>query len=169
MPRYRVLKGVAHNVGHSFTSLMNYAGDDYVMGHILRFARRSNRDTLDIDFVTGEAGPAELLATPISDVPSRYIEFFWDQVSRQGSDPSYVISAELRLQYNVGVQRPVQSSPQFLESPYTCDVKVVDIRGKTYTAHFEGWWYPERLDYKPSVARPWWKFWAPPDVKNMSN
>ncbi len=39
MPGYKVLKGVAHNVGHSFTSLMNYADDDYTMGHILRFVR----------------------------------------------------------------------------------------------------------------------------------
>jgi hypothetical protein len=40
MPRFKVLKGVAHNVGASFTSLMNYASDDYSMGHILRFARQ---------------------------------------------------------------------------------------------------------------------------------
>jgi hypothetical protein len=31
MPRYKVLKGVAHHDGHSFTSLMNYVGNDYVM------------------------------------------------------------------------------------------------------------------------------------------
>jgi len=51
MARYRVLKSVVHNVGHSFTSLMNYADDDYVMGHILRFARGAGRDTLSIDLV----------------------------------------------------------------------------------------------------------------------
>jgi hypothetical protein len=54
MARYKVLKSVAHSLGHSFTSLMNYAHDDYVMGHILRFARASNRDTLIIDLMTGE-------------------------------------------------------------------------------------------------------------------
>jgi hypothetical protein len=66
MARFKVLKSVAHNFGHSFTSLMNYAGDDYVMGHILRFARRSGCDTLTIDFVKREAGPPELLAEPTS-------------------------------------------------------------------------------------------------------
>jgi len=34
MARYKVLKSVAHNIGHSFTSLMNYAGDDY--GNVAR-------------------------------------------------------------------------------------------------------------------------------------
>jgi hypothetical protein len=41
MPRFKVLKSVAHNIGHSFTSLMNYSRDDYSMGHILRFARET--------------------------------------------------------------------------------------------------------------------------------
>src|SRR5713101_3017416 len=77
MARYKVLKGVAHSIGHSFTSLMNYAGDDYVMGHILRLARETKRDTLTIDFVSGAAGPPELLARPIPDVLSRYIPWFW--------------------------------------------------------------------------------------------
>jgi hypothetical protein len=49
MPKVKVLKGVAHNIGDSFTSLMNYCADDYSMGHILRFARESGINTLTID------------------------------------------------------------------------------------------------------------------------
>jgi len=85
MSRYKVLKGVAHNIGHSFTSLMNYVDDDYVMGHILRFARSTGCSVLTIDFVTGVAQPPELLLSPISSVPSRYTEFFWDLVKNSGS------------------------------------------------------------------------------------
>jgi hypothetical protein len=76
MSRYKVLKSVAHNIGHSFTSLMNYSGDDYVMGHVLRFARKTGCDTLRIDFVNGKASPPELLVDPIADVPARYVNFF---------------------------------------------------------------------------------------------
>jgi hypothetical protein len=90
MARYKVLKSVAHNIGHSFTSLMNYADDDYVMGHILRFARNTGTDTLTIDFVKGEAGPPELLAEPLSEIPVRYTRFFWDMVDRHGSERSCV-------------------------------------------------------------------------------
>jgi hypothetical protein len=159
MARYKVLKGVAHNIGHSFTSLMNYAGDDYVMGHILRFARSTGRDTLTIDFVKREAGPPELLGLPISEVPGRYTEWFWDLVQRHGSDRSLVQSATLTLGYNIEIQRPLRSSPQFIESPFTCDVRITDIRGKDYLAH-DGWWYPERLENSQTAPRPWWKFWA---------
>jgi len=33
MPKFKVLKGVAHNIGDSFTILMNYSADDYSLGH----------------------------------------------------------------------------------------------------------------------------------------
>ena len=105
MARYKVLKSVAHNIGHSFTSLMNYADDDYVMGHILRFARSPGRDTLTLDFARREAGPPELLAPPISEVPARYTEWFWDLVQRHGSDRSLVQSATLTLRYDIATKR----------------------------------------------------------------
>jgi|SRR5208282_5170821 len=161
MARYKVLKGVAHTMGHSFTSLMNYAGDDYVMGHILRFARRTGQTTLTIDFVKGEAGPAELLAAPISEIPSHYINWFWALVEKQGSSRSLVQSAALTLRYDVTTQRPSPEAPRHNESPYTCDVRITDIRGKDYLAHFDGWWYPERLEHSKGRSRPWWKFWIP--------
>jgi hypothetical protein len=160
MARYKVLKGVAHDIGHTFTSLMNYVSDDYVMGHVLRFARRSGRDTLMIDFVAGEAGPPELLLEPISEVPTRYRKWFWEMVQQQGSDPSYVHSAKLTLKFNLAIERPAAIAPEFQESPYECNVLIKDSRGKDYTAHFEGWWFPERHDLPHRKAQPWWKVWA---------
>lgn len=159
MAKYKVLKGVAHNIGHSFTSLMNYAGDDYVMGHILRLVRRTGCDTLTIDFVKREAGPPELLAPPISDVPGYYIKRFWDLVQRHGSDASLVKSATLVLRYKLGIQWQHPGAPEFSESPYACDVQITDVRGQDHAASFRGSWYPERLDDPQSESRLWWKFW----------
>ena len=124
MARYKVLKSVAHNIGHSFTSLMNYADDDYVMGHILRFARSTGRDTLTLDFARREAGPPELLAPPISEVPARYTEWFWDLVQRHGSDRSLVQSATLTLNYDIATKRPLRSAPP----PVTCALRTFSAR-----------------------------------------
>lgn len=145
MARYKVLKGVAHDIGHSFTSLMNYVADDYVMGHILRFARRSGHDTLTIDFVTGKAEPAELVLKPISDVPGRYTKWFWEMIKKQGSDPSFVHSAKLTLKFDIATERPAAIQPRRLESPYQCHVLIKDSRGKDYEARFEGWWFAEPI------------------------
>jgi hypothetical protein len=130
------------------------------MGHILRFARSTGRDTLTVDFVKREAGPPELLTPPISEVPARYTEWFWDLVQRHGSDRSLVQSATLTLRYDIVTKRPLRSMPQFIESPFICDVRITDIRGKEYVAHFDGRWYRERLDHQQRDTRPWWKFWA---------
>jgi len=156
MPRTKVLKGVAHNIGHSFTSLMNYAADDYVMGHILRLARASGKNTLRIDFMTGDAAPPELLVEPVSRACSNYTSFFWSLVQSSGSDRSCVQSAALVVRYDLTAQRPTVRDPLFLESPYVCEVCIVDIRGRNYTARLEGWWYPEHSPDKPSTG-PGWK------------
>ncbi len=117
MPKYKVLKCVAHNIGHLFTSLMNYTGDDYVMGHLLNSARSTGQDTLTIDFVRGEAGPPELIGPPISDVPQWYTKMFWDMVERQGSDRSLIQNAILTLRYDISIERPVKVAPELRESP----------------------------------------------------
>ncbi|MDP9017139.1 MAG: hypothetical protein M3N19_02320 [Candidatus Eremiobacteraeota bacterium] len=143
MARYKVLKGVAHAIGHSFTSLMNYSGGDYVMGHILRLARNYGCDTLTIDFVREEAGPSELLAEPIAAIPAYYMHQFWNQVRTSGSDRSLIRSATLILRYDLATKRPFRWNSPIMESPYSCQVRITDIRGKGYVAQFDGWWYPE--------------------------
>lgn len=151
MPRYKVVKSVAHNIGHSFTSLMNYADDDYSMGHILRFARETGLDTLTIDFVTGQARPAALLREPISEMPRWYAKRFWDLVTSSGSDRAMVQAATLTLRYDLTKGR---SGPP-IENPYVCDVFILDDRGQDYCFHFEGWWYVEKRVFA-STARLWW-------------
>jgi hypothetical protein len=140
--RFKVLKGVAHDIGHSFTSLTNHYVDDYAMGHILRIARETGLDTLTIDFMTGEGRPEGLLRFPVSDLPPTYTKWFWKMVMSSGSDRSLVQSATLTLKYDPQRTRPGPGvgMPQ---SSYVCDVSILDVRGKSYCAHFNGWWYVE--------------------------
>jgi hypothetical protein len=154
MPSFKVLKGVAHNIGHSFTSLMNYSVDDYSMGHILRFARKTGINALTIDLLTGEGSPASLLKEPISGLPSWYSKMFLNMVQSSGSDRGLVRSATLSLAYDLKRNRPspIGDAPQ---SPYTCEVSIIDVRGKSYASRFEGWWYVERGVYISPVHR-WW-------------
>jgi len=158
MPRVKVLKGVAHNIGSSFTSLMNYAGDDYSMGHVLRFARESGADTLRIDLLSGQGSPDALLKEPIAGLPNWYSKMFLRLVQSAGSDRELIQSATLKLTYDLQHNRPspIPGEPQ---SPYTCDVSIAVIRGKEYAAHFSGWWFVQRMELNmpvsPSVRR-WW-------------
>jgi len=153
MSRYKVLKGVAHNIGHSFISLMNYAIDNYTMGHILSFARETGLETLTIDFMVGEGRPALLLREPITKIPVRYTEMFWNMVTRSGSNRALVQSATLTLRYDLQRSRPGPHG--FLLTPYVCAVSIVDIRGKNYSAYFADWEYVEG-GHVTRIQHPWW-------------
>jgi hypothetical protein len=158
MPRVKVLKGVAHNVGSSFISLMNYASDDYSMGHILRFARESGIETLTIDLLNGRGSPSVLLREPISELPTWYSKMFLRLVESSGSERGLIRSATITVTYDLQSNRssPIPGEPQ---SAYTCDVSIVDSRGKDYASHFDGWWFVERMALNRPVTpliRKWW-------------
>ena len=114
MARVKVLKGVAHSIGSSFTSLMNYAGDDYSIGHILRFARESGIDTLTIDLLNEHGEPALLLQEPISRLPSWYSKMFLRLVESAGSNRELIRSAVLKVAYDLRRNQPspIQVSPK---------------------------------------------------------
>jgi hypothetical protein len=143
MARYKVLKSVAHSMGHSFTSLMNYRGNDYVMGHLLRRAREVRQGTLIVDFLTGKAGPASLLTREIGDAVERYAAWFPQQVSSQRTSLAYVRGARMTLAFDLTVEREARHAPGCIESPYVCRVEIEDDRGKTWAAELRDWWYPE--------------------------
>ena len=154
MPRYKVLKAVAHNVGQSFVSAMNYAGDDCVMGHLLRLSRGTGIATFTINLMNGEASPKEFVNADTSAVPDYYRDAFWRLVHSHGSDKTLVQSAELTLRYDLNVKCPYDGD-RFLENPYACDGRVMDIRGKLYEAHFVGRWHTERVIIRPKTNSSW--------------
>jgi hypothetical protein len=114
MPKFKVLKGVVHNIGDSFSSLMNYSADDYSMGHILRFAWESGINALTIDLLSGRGSPASLLRQPISDLPSWYSKMFLRLVQSSGSDRVLIQSATLTLVYDLQHSRPspIENEPR---------------------------------------------------------
>src|SRR2546422_2799411 len=150
MAKYKVLKSVAHNVAESFTSLMNYAQNDYVMGLLLSHARESGETSFFIDFLSGESSPV-FARSPLTQVAPFYIKRFWDDVERQGSNRSLVRAARLTLSFNTDVKRPVSSDPKYQESPYTCTFSLVDDRGVEHGRTLEGWWFPEPYQSPPGL------------------
>jgi hypothetical protein len=137
---------------------MNYTADDYSMGHILRFARESGIETVKIDLLHGRGGPDALLKEPISELPTWYSKMFLRLVESAGSDLSLIRSATLTVTYDLRSNRP-SPIPREPQSAYTCDVSIVDSRGKDYASHFDGWWFVERMEVNrptPSAYK-WWR------------
>jgi hypothetical protein len=123
-----------------------------------RFARESGVDTLTINLLSGQGRPHALLREPISSLPNWYSKMFLRLVQSAGSDRELIQYATLRLTYDLHRNRP-SPIPGERQSPYTCDVSIADIRGKEYAAHFNGWWFVERMKLNKPVSpsvRIWW-------------
>src|SRR5262249_5356522 len=147
MPKHKTLKSVARSIADQFTSLMNYAGDDYVMGHLVNAARAFHRSTLNVNWITGRADPPDLLVPAVANSIQFYTRAFPDLVKRSQCDMSFVREAALTIQFDLAKTRPRFAGDPFLETPYICHVSIIDDRGKSYTATVSGSWYPEHLPY----------------------
>jgi len=94
MPSHKTLKSVVRSLVESFTSLMNYRGNDYVMGHVLYAAWATGATELCVDLLTGQASPSPLLDPPV----------------REGSQAREMVPrscAALQVRYGVRAVSPI--------------------------------------------------------------
>lgn len=140
MPKRKVLKSVARSVADSFTSLMNYFEDDYVLSHIVAAGRDSGESNLHVDLISGEARPEELLTSQVRRSIDFYHHDFPKLVKRSGADMGFIVSAELKLEFDLSTSRPSPPAPRINESHYVCTCTIVDDRGRRHSAELRGWW-----------------------------
>lgn len=143
MTSRKPLKSVSHNFEHSFISLMNYIDDDYFMGHLLKQARKTKCNKLTIDILRNEAEPTELLTDKIKSSIENWNKWFPTLVESSGSTMNFVSSATMTIEFDLQQTRPYASNSDYLESPFTCEIIIVDDRNKEYKHKHEGWWFPE--------------------------
>jgi hypothetical protein len=122
---------------------MNYINDDYLLGHLLKQARLTNLNRLTIDILKNKAEPAELITTPISSSLDHYIKWFPELVTSSGSTIVFMTSATMTIEFELDKTRQYSIHKGIFESPYSCEITIVDDRGKEYKHKHAGWWYPE--------------------------
>ena len=147
------MRSVSHNFGHSFISLMNYINDDYLLGHLLRRARKTKLSKLTIDILNDKAEPKELLTNEIKTSIKHYCNWFPTLVNSSGSTMDYVTSATMTIEFDLETSRPYNET--LTENPFSCDIVIIDERGKEYRHRHEGWWFPETKNPFSS----WWTKW----------
>ncbi len=157
MPSHKTLKSVVTSFAESFTSLMNYCGDDYAMGHIVLAAWSTGSTRLRVDLVNGATDNSPLLVPEVSASVARYVEWFPDLVRRSNSSVDFIAAAELVVTVDPTTRRR-RGGAGLPESPFTGTVRVIDDRGRAYVHEIEGWWYPERTAFVQKTQL-WWKFW----------
>ena len=143
MTGHKPLKSVSHNFCHSFISLMNYVNNDYFLGHLLKQARLTNQNKLKIDILQNLAEPHDLLTNEIKSSIEHWNKWFPILVENSGSTIDFVSSATMTIVFDLQQKRPYSGDSKYLESPFTCEIVIIDDRGKEYKHKHEGWWFPE--------------------------
>jgi hypothetical protein len=144
LPSHKPLKSVSHNFSHSFISLMNYINDDYFLGHLLKQARATKLSNLQIDVLKNKASPDPLLTKEVSLSTEYWNKWFPRLVESSGSSMAFVKSATMTIELDLNTIRPYSSNNDLTESPFSCEMSIIDDRGKEYKYRHVGWWYPEK-------------------------
>jgi hypothetical protein len=122
---------------------MNYIGNDYFMGELLKQARKTGFDRLEVDILKNEAVPKELLTKPMRKSIDYWNKWFPNLVIDSGSSMDFVSKATMIIQYDLTITRPYANDSKYLENPFNCTIILTDDRGKEYFHKHEGWWFPE--------------------------
>lgn len=134
MPSLKVLKGVAHNLGHHYLSAMNWQHNDYVLNHLRRRAWETRRDRIEIDILNLSIQPAGFSNSVIEESVELLKQFLTYLLGTQNLPANSVQGAKLVLAF----QFPEGVEPAYPEGlgidAYTCEVTLVDQRGKEYRA-----------------------------------
>jgi len=143
MAKYKVLKSISHNFGHSFISLMNWAYSDYIMGHIIKSARENNESKLTLDILAKSWGPTKLVTPIIAENLKRYCEHFPQLVTSSNSSMELIKEAKMILLIDLSKERIYKENPKYIENYFELTVEIIDDRDKKYISEFKDWWYPE--------------------------
>lgn len=143
MPSHKPLKSVSYNFSHSFISLMNYINDDYFIGHLLKQARATKLNRLQIDILQNKAVPEPLLTKEIFNSIEHWNNWFPTLVESSGSSMEFVKSATMTIEFDLKTTKPHSTHSDLMESPFSCEMLIIDDRGKEYKYRHEDWWYPE--------------------------
>jgi hypothetical protein len=147
------LKSVARDVTQSFTSLLSFWGDDYVMGHIIAAAWSTGGTRLRIDLLTGQADPSPLFIPKVKECISGFVRHFPSLLEHSRSHVSMVASAELSITVDPTIRRPYGDTG-LAESPYKCATRIIDDSGGVHEYAVNGWWYPAESS---SLEVPLWR------------
>ena len=141
MAKYKVLKSVAHNLGHSFLSDMN-TGDfkTFVPETIFQLALENHSPRVDIDFINQTVSPKVFDVPDVAKSVECYLKMLHALVEDQGSSWDFVREARLRLEFDLENTTETKCHPRRPKPSLKCLVEIVDDRGVTHQGRPNHWW-----------------------------
>ncbi len=103
------------------------------MGELLKQARKTGLDRLEVNILNNTVEPAELLTKPMRRSINYWNKWFPTLVADSGSSMDFVSKANMVIQYDLTITRPYPNDNKYLENPFDCTITIIDDRGKEYS------------------------------------
>jgi len=142
--KYKNIKSVAHNLGHSFLSDMNASGvgGGYTIVPELLFAAAASEQVPEarIDFIARTITPESLASAVVQESVSDYARMLFRLCADQNVDASAIRTATLAIAFDYSRTRCTKYEPVACIQEFECTVEVVDDRGVLHRARPNHWW-----------------------------
>lgn len=141
--KYKNLKSIAHNLGHSFFSLMNYTGADYVIERLYKRAKETKISSIKIDFLNQIIEPSEFNIVGVMNALKNYREYFPRDLESQNCSITQIKEVNIFLNFDLTKKRRSEYTDLELAT-YECIVEILDDRNITHKATVVEWWRYEK-------------------------
>ena len=140
MAGYKRLKSVAHNVAHSFLSLMNYVDDDHIVEDIFQTARSAGADHVVIDLMSGAVEPISVATPRVRKSIQRTRKWLPRQAAAEGCDPEAIRSFTLEIDFRFDQTRESEYLPGLQLPSYQARGVIIENRGVRHVGVVPEWW-----------------------------
>lgn len=146
MPRIKMLTSIAHNVAHSFLSLMNYYSDprdgsfDYVVERLFKIAKSSKKVEITVDVLNQTIEPPVYQEPAIMKSLIRLKALLLRLLDAEDISIDFIQSATIRITFDLEKTGHDSRVPGLELSKYKCESEIVDINGKKYCKNVVEWW-----------------------------
>ena len=142
--KYKNIKSVAHNIGHSFLSDMNGVMDDghYVIVPRVLFhvAEQEGVSDVRIDLLTGTIDPPAVATAQVQEAVGHYVRRLPELLTSQSVLPAAVVGATLTIVFDYSRRRETISQPKETAQEFACTVELSDDRGCVHVGRPANWW-----------------------------
>ena len=142
--KYKNIKSVAHNLGHSFLSDMNAATVRgqyvFVPQRLIAAAAAARVSHIAIDFVTGQIAPDAVRSRELEAAVRQYADNLPHLLESQNVDPTAIVGARMTIDLDYERTREARYAPAESIPEFTCTVTLTDHRGKRHIGAPTNWW-----------------------------
>ena len=140
MPRMKILKSIAHNVAHSYLSLMNYIDGEYTVERLFQLAKESKQTNIVIDILMRTIEP-QIYVIPEIEKSLIYLEKTFDSlIKAEKITREHILSAVITIEFDLEKTQISKAVPELELPQYECMSEIIDSTGKIYRKEVVEWW-----------------------------